>query len=195
MIPSQPAMAPARPPGNLQDMYTTTAPRVRDQPAAYGPHEVGAEPYPAATVLKDLARAPADHVPRILARYAALRCWLLRDQAADPGLVRHAARTARAYLAVVDGEAEKEPLERLLGPEPELAAPWDAAAAAGAAGHIEGAFALLRAGYMAARRRSEVRWAARLAGAIAELLEREGMDGGDLWARRARRLERWADAG
>lgn len=194
MSPSHPAMAPARRPGNLQDMYTTAAPRVRDQPAAYGPHEVGAEPYPAATALKDLVGARADDVPRILARYAALRCWLLRGQAADPALVRHAARTARAYLAALDDPAASEPLERLLAPEPGLDAPWAAATAAEAAGHTEGAFALLRAGYLAARRRSEVRWAARLAGAIAALLEREGMDGADLWARRARRLERWADA-
>lgn len=173
-------------------MHTTPTLRVRDQPAAYGPHEVEGDAFPAAMVLQDLARAHDLDVPRILARYAVLRCWLLRDLPADAGLVRHAARAARAYLAAAPDWPERSPLERLIAPEPELAAARDAGLAAAAVGHTEGAYAIFRAGYLAARRRSELPWAARLAEAIAALLHREGHDGAELWARRAQRLRRCA---
>lgn len=173
-------------------MYTTPAPRVRDEPRAYGPYEVGGDAFPAAKVLQDLGHATERDVPRILARYAALRCWLLRDLPAEAFLVSHAEQTARAYLAATREWPEREPLERLLEPQPELAAARDAGLAAAAVGHAEGAYAILRAGYLAARRRSELRWAARLAEAIAALLRGEGHDGAGLWARRARRLRLYA---
>lgn len=189
---SHPAMARRPFGGNLHGMYTTAAPFVRDEPAAYGPHEVEADAFPAAAVLEDLRRAPEHDVPRILARYAALRSWLLRGRT-DPGLTRHAARTARRYLAAVADWPEAAHLARLADPEPALSAVRDAAVAAAGAGHVEGAYALFRAGYMAARRRGELAWAARLAAGIVELLEREDMDGAALWARRADRLGRRAD--
>lgn len=173
-------------------MYTTPAPRVRDEPRAYGPHEVEGDAFPAAMVLQDLALAPERDVPRILARYAALRCWLLRDLPVAGSLVSHAETTARAYLSAVPEWPERAPLERLLEPEPELAAARDAGLAAAGGGHAEGAYAIFRAGYLAARRRSELRWAARLAEEIASLLRAEGHDGAALWARRANRLRRYA---
>lgn len=175
-------------------MYTTRAPRVRDEALGYGPHEVEGDGFPAAMVLLDLPLAPEHDVPRILARYAVLRCWLLRDLPEGAGLASHAERTARAYLRVASEWPEREPLERLLEPEPELAAARDAGLAAAAIGHAEGAYAIFRAGYLAARRRSELPWAARLAEAIASLLRGEGHDGAELWARRANRLRR-CDAG
>ena len=186
----------ARPPAgsDLEGMYTPTVPRVRDRPAAYGPHEVGGGAFPAAHVLEDLNRCPDGHAPRILARYAALRCWILRDDRADPAFVDHAAGSARRYLDAVAGWPEAEPLRRLTGAEPGLDAAHRAASLARAAGHLDGASALLRAGYMAARRRGEIAWAARMAGAVADLLEREGLEGAGLWARRADRLRRYSDA-
>lgn len=186
-------MAPQRRQGNLQDMYTTIAPRIRDQPAAYGPHEVEGDAYPAAGVLDDLTGVQERDIPRILARYAALRCWLLRDARADPGLVRHAARTARAYLAVLPDGRERAALEQLVSVYPDLDAARDAGQAAAVADHPEGAFALLRAGYLAARGRSDLAMAARFADDIAGLLRARSMDGPELWARRAERLRRSAD--
>lgn len=169
-------------------MYTTTGPRVRDEPAAYGPHEVDADAFPAARVLQDLGRAPDRDAPRILARYAALRSWLLRDDLAEPEFLRHAVVAARAYLAATGEWPDADPLTRLTEPHPDLAAAHHAATMADRAGHVEGASALLRAGYLAARRRGEIAWAARLAREVADLLDREGLDGVELWARRADRL-------
>lgn len=176
---------------NLQGMYTTTAPRVRDQPAAYGPHEVDSDPFPAARVLRDLSGADDANVPLILARYAVLRSWRLRG--AKPALSHHAERAARAYVAHLGDGPEAGLLARLIGGSPELTAVGPAAAEALRSGHREGAFALLRAGYLEARRRGDLSGAAGLADAIARLLEDAGLDGAGLWARRARRLQRGSD--
>lgn len=173
-------------------MYTPSVPRVRDHAAAYGPHEVDDDAFPAARVLEDLNRCPDGDAPRILARYAALRCWILRDTGADPDFVEHAAGTARGYLDAVEGWSEAVPLRRLTGADPGLLdAAHQAARLARTAGHLDGASALLRTGYMAARRHGEIAWAARLAGAVADLLEQAGVEGAALWARRAERLRRF----
>jgi hypothetical protein len=148
--------------------------------------------FPAARVLDDLARSTDAAVPRVLARYAVLRSWLLRQERAHPVLVRHGTKAARAYLAVTSGP-EAASLKGLAGAKPELAAFHAAGAAAAAEGHGEGAFALYHAGYQAARRRADLAWAARLASSLAELLEAEGLDGVALWTRRAERLRRSAD--
>ena len=169
-------------------MYTTSAPRVHDQPGAYGPYEVDAEAFPAAHVLHDLGRVPDADAPRVLARYAALRCWLLRG--ADRPLARHAAVAARRYLGAIEDWREGALLTRLVDGEPEPYAVSEAARMAAGAGHREGAYALLRAGYLAARRARDLAWAARMAGRIAALLETEGLDGAPLWKRRAERLRR-----
>lgn len=179
--------------GNLPCMTTTAAPCVRDDTPPYGPHEVDADEFPAAAVLEDLARAPDEDVPGILARYAALRSWLLREAGADPVLVRHAAEAAALYLAAVPDGPEAAALRGLAHRRPGLDGVRDAARAAEAAGHTEGACALYRAGYMTARRRGELAWAGHLAAALAELLGREGMDGAALWARRAGRLRKLTD--
>lgn len=173
-------------------MYTSPVPRVRDEPAAYGPHEVDDDPFPAARVLDDLTRGPDDAVPSILARYAALRCWHLRARHAHPVLLDHAIEAARRYVAAIDGP-EASALARVAARAPELDAFEDAASAAASAHHVEGAYALLHAGYATARQRSDLRWAARLAGALAVLLEAEGLDGVALWTRRADRIRRLID--
>ena len=173
-------------------MYTTTAPRVRDEPAAYGPHEVEGDPFPAARVLDDLATASDESIARILARYAAVRCWQLRAASAEPGLVRHAAGTARGYLAVTGRWKEGRLLARMVDGDPGHGAVRAAAAEAAAAGHPEGAYALLHTGYLAARRAGDLTAAAGMAGELADLLEARGLDGGALWARRAERLRRRA---
>lgn len=179
--------------GNLQSMFTTSAPRIRDEPAAYGPHEVEGDDFPASAVLDDLIRAPDGDVPRIVARYAVVRSWLLRDLGADPVVTGDAAASAARYLSAVEDWPEAAPLRRLAGCDAPLAAAWEAARHASAAGHTEGAYALLRTAYLAARRRSDIAWAARLADGIARLLEAAGMDGTTLWARRAARLRRLLD--
>ncbi|HUG39179.1 MAG TPA: hypothetical protein VMM12_01775 [Longimicrobiales bacterium] len=77
---------------------------MRDVPPPYGTGP-GAGRFPADDVLADLAAvsdadAP-DRVARILARYAALRHWLLRTGGAPPGLIGHARDAARAHLAAL----------------------------------------------------------------------------------------------
>ncbi|MGK7312029.1 MAG: hypothetical protein ACN0LA_07280 [Candidatus Longimicrobiales bacterium M2_2A_002] len=173
-------------------MYTTTAPRVRDETAAYGPHEVDGDAFPAARVLHDLATASDESIARILARYATVRCWQLRAASAEPGLVRHAAGTARGYLAVTGRWREGRLLARMVDADPGPAAVRAAAAEAAAAGHPEGAYALLQTGYLAARRTGDLTAASRLAGTLADLLEARALDGAALWARRAERLRRRA---
>ena len=128
-----------------------------------------------------------------MARYTALRSWTLREEGADAVLVRHAGAAAGAYLAAVAEWSGAEELARLSA-DGDMAAFRDAAATADARGEVEGACALLRAGYLTARRRQEMGWAARLAQALAELLRKEGLDGARLWARRAERLRRVGDA-
>lgn len=187
---SHPAMAPDRLGGDLQSMFTTAAPRVRDEGAAYGPHEVDRDAFPAARVLEDLPRAPGDEIPLVLARYAALRYWLLRREGSEPALTRHARKTARAYLAALDDPAHARSLGRLVEAGSTGSGIQDAAIMAEQAGHREGAYALLRAGYTAARRRSDIHTAAGLAAAIARLLAASGVDGVALWTRRADRLRR-----
>lgn len=192
---SHPTMATVRSGDNLEGMYTTAVPRVRDEPAAYGPHEIDGDPFPAARVLEDLREASDLDVPRILARYAALRSWQLRAASAEPELVRHATETARGYLAVTGDWPEAPLLARVVDGDPAMTAVQAAATAAADVGHCEGAYALLHTGYLAARHRRALRPAARFAGRIAALLQVEELDGADLWARRADRLQRRADGG
>lgn len=191
---SHPAMAPGWNGHDLQGMYTTTAPRVRDEPAAYGPHEVDGDPFPAARVLDDLRDASDEEIPRILARYAALRSWCMRAEGAEPVLLRHAEQAARRYLSATAGP-EADALARLAERAPGLDAFEVAASAAAEDEHAEGVYALLHAGYIEARRRADLARAARLAAAIAAHLEQEKADGVALWARRAERLRRHIDSG
>lgn len=177
---------------DLATMYPTAVPRVRDEPAAYGPHEVDDDPFPAARVLDDLKEASDEDVPRVLARYAALRSWQLRAAAADPGLVRHAAGTARGYLAVTGDWPEARLLARMVDVDPQPAVVRAAAAEAARAGQPEGAYALLHTGYLAARRGGDLTAAAGMAADLAGLLDARAMDGAALWARRADRLRRRA---
>ncbi len=170
-------------------MFTADVPRVREEPASYGPHEVNDDAFPAARVLEDLSHSQDADVPRVLARYAALRDWALRQQGADPVLVRHGRDAARAYLAAMDGP-EAAALARLADDVPELAAFHEAGLAAAEAGHTEGAYALLLAGYSEARQQGDLPWAARLAASLAALLDAQGLDGVALWTRRAERLRR-----
>lgn len=115
------------------------------------------ERFPADEVLADLERAAGVDAPvritRILARYAALRHWLLRVAAAPAPVTEHADRAARAYLAASlgqgsaeggDGWAEGTLLLRVVDSRPERAAGVLAAAAveARAAGDERGASAL-----------------------------------------------------
>jgi hypothetical protein len=177
---------------DLQNMFASDVPRVRDGWASYGPHEVDDDEFPAARVLEDLARCSDGAVPRVLARYAALRIWLLREEGADPVTVRHGVKAARAYLAVTEGP-EAAALGRLSGDRPGLDAFLEAGAAAAEVGHREGAYALFRAGYTTARRRGDLAGAVLLAEALAEHLGAEQLDGVALWRRRADRLRRRLD--
>lgn len=125
--------------------------------------------FPADEVLGDLERATGEDAPvrigRILARYAALRHWLLRASEAPEPVTDHARRAARAHLAAslepqtgmsqaTGGRpwAEGVLLLRTLGSRPERAAATLALAAeeARAAGDHGGAGALRSAARQAA---------------------------------------------
>jgi hypothetical protein len=121
---------------------------IRDGGARYGTRPVPAEPFEAAGVLDDLASAADEEVLLILARYAALRAWLLRRERAAPELVRHALSAAREHLAAAPaGWRERGPLRALLRGE-NAAVPArleEAATLAEGAGHLCGARALRHA--------------------------------------------------
>ena len=182
-------MARAAPSGDLGAMTIHNACHVRETPPPYSAHEAGQPEYPAAGVLADLGQATDDAVPRIVARFAALQSRLLQDERAHPALVHHAAVAARSYLAALPPNAETRALAGLCDARTAPAAAWDAGRAAADEGHHEGAISLFRAGYLAARRRREIRWAATLAASLAVLLETLDLEGGALWARRSRRLQ------
>lgn len=124
---------------------------VREPAAPYGawPDPQG---FPGEEVLADLVDARAGGMGRIVARYAALRCWLLRHHGGDPDLTAHAADAARAHVEAVrvaEGGAwpEGEILRRLeragAAEAPGLLAL--AGAEAGRAGDAAGAAALRKA--------------------------------------------------
>jgi hypothetical protein len=148
---------------DLSGMYEhrwTSAP-IRDAAPAYGPR--GTDRFPADDVLTDLRAAGGTlatlRMQRILARYAALRCWLLRVEGAPPSLTRHAADAARLHLAAsAEGGrrwSEGEVLRRLLDSDPGAAAPLLSAAGneAARAGDVAGAAALRSAAGRATRLR------------------------------------------
>lgn len=124
---------------------------VREPAAPYG---AWPDPrcFPGEDVLADLEDAEAGAAGRILARYAALRLWLLRQHGADAAVGSHAAEAARAHLEAerigAGGEwVEGELLDRL-GDAPAAEAPGIlalAAAEAGRVGDAAGAAALRRA--------------------------------------------------
>ena len=168
-------MAFPGPPPDLPTMYgyRRTSDSVHEPSPRYGHGADGADDrFPADEVLLDLALAEgADRdvrIARIVARYAALRHWLLRLYDAPPTLLSHAAGAARAHLSATtpgagpapdredaDGGApvgsepwpEGEMLRKLEGSPVGTAAGWLAAAAleADVAGDVAGADALRRA--------------------------------------------------
>ena len=139
--------------------FRGTSSPIRESAPRYGAH-TEADRFPADDVLADLERAAGVDAPvritRILARYAALRHWLLRVAGAPAGVLEHADHAARAYLSaslevgsVADGErwAEGTLLLRVLDARPERAGGVLAAAAveARSVGDDRGACALLDA--------------------------------------------------
>lgn len=132
---------------------------VRDPVPPYGAGS--ADRYPADDVLADLDRVTDGAAAgRILARYAALRLWLLRQEGGPAEVTRHAEEAARAHVRTqLQAESgawpEGDLLHRLLSAGDEEAAVLLAAAgrAAASAGHRSGARALRRAARNAAARR------------------------------------------
>lgn len=125
---------------------------VRAGAARYGGRPIPSEDFPGAGVLDDLADAVDADIPLILARFAALRAWVLAtdtppDQEPDE-VTRHALSAALEHLAATeDGWRENELLRgAVTGPRAEslklLAA---AAAAAERIGHEHGGRALREA--------------------------------------------------
>lgn len=147
-------MASGDPEPDLSAMYPIrrTDGWVHEPAPAYGSWPDG-DRYPADDVLEDLAAVghgdAALRTARILARYAALREWLLRLHGAVPALTRHAATAARAHLDMAGsptGEAwEEGVLLRRLGSAGPAEAPGLlalAATEAARAGATAGAAAL-----------------------------------------------------
>lgn len=139
---------------------------IRDAAPAYG--EPDPDGFPGDAVLRDLPLAEgADasrRTARILARYAALRYWLLREEGAPVALTRHARSAARAHLGhlgrrtahgVPAGWREGSLLRRVLDADLAEAASLLAAAAgeAAASGDPAGAAALAEAARRATLRR------------------------------------------
>lgn len=144
--------------------------RVRATGARYGEPAVPEEPFPCSEVLHDLSDAPDRDVPLILARYAALRAWVLRvrpwdtGEPEEPSVVEHALSAARAHLGATAAVwPEGLLLERALARAPRdvadpdvaggLALMEEAAIAAESLGHVHGARALRQVAH-------RVRWRA-----------------------------------
>lgn len=84
---------------------------VRDGSSRYGdgagryPHgPLPSEEHPGARALRDLTLAAVEEIPRITARFAALRAWTLRWATADAVVVEHAVSAALAHLDAACGE-------------------------------------------------------------------------------------------
>jgi hypothetical protein len=186
-------------------MYTIHASNgtVRDGRPPYAARTDEPERYPAERVLRDLSRArQAREVPAILARYAALRAWLLAAGPPDPAeraLARHARLTASAHLDAASGPwAEGSLLQELIEPELAPGAGWallgKIATAAERAGHFHGALAARQSAWAGAVRAHRLDAAAVMARDIAALLGRHGLDrSARRWERTARGLERSAE--
>jgi hypothetical protein len=191
---------------------------VRDRGARYEGRFPEPERFPAELVLRDLrdARTP-DDVSRVIARYAALRAWSLGDAGCALPFLEHARAAAEAHLqAAAPDWPERLLLRRLIQsmPTPAGAVPPEGAAhdddpadceswgllssvavEAESTGHMESALAARRAAWSAAVHRRRAAPAAELAGEVARLLERRGLDGeavrwdrvAEWLARRARR--------
>jgi hypothetical protein len=164
----------------------------------YGARPPEPERFPAELVLRDLGRAHGDaEVPLILARYAAMRAWLLNGDPAEVSLLAHARVTAAAYLDASPEQWPERPLLRRLLEAESCPEPWGLLAqvggAAEAAGHLDGALAAHQAACAAAVRSQRLDIAAALAGDIAALLSRRGeARGARRWDRVSRRLAREA---
>jgi hypothetical protein len=192
----------AFPPGPaiFHSMYTlnTGTEMVRDSRAHYAPGAPDPERYPGEMVIRDLRRVRADwEVPIILARYAAIRAWLIGTEPTDAGLADHARLTAHAYLDAVPEWPEGPIIRRLLAPDAPSHSPWELlgeiAIAAEAAGHVDGALAARQAAGAAAGRADRLDVAASVAAEIAALLNRLGeVRKARQWARASRWLARVA---
>lgn len=172
---------------------------VRDARAHYSAGAPAPEQFPAELVLRDLGGAEGEiEAPLILARYAALRAWMLVGGQSEPELLRHALAAAHAHLAAAPEDwPERALLARLLdrghatGDAPALL--LDVAVAAEEAGHIDSALAARTAAWTDAIRGLRLASAAELATGVASFLRRQGaaQTAAD-WERAAARLARAA---
>jgi hypothetical protein len=153
---------------------------VRDPRAHYGPGAIEPEGFPAELVLRDLRGAgDPDATVRILARYAALRAWLLAASAdTAPELLDHARACAAAHLSAPQEDwPEGALLHALIQPDQaERAAELllETADAAETAGHIDSALAARTAAWTATIRSLRLDRASELATGIAAFLRRCG---------------------
>jgi AcrR family transcriptional regulator len=173
--------------------------RVRDARAYYSAGSPAPEQFPAELVLRDLGGVDGENgAPLIIARYAALRAWLLAGGPGEPELLRHALAAAYAHLdAAPVGWPERALLARLL----ERAHPdgdasgllLDVAVAAEGAGHIDSALAARTAAWTDAIRGLRLASAAQLATGVATFLRRQGAaESAADWELAAARLARAA---
>jgi hypothetical protein len=169
-------------PTDLSAMYTfdRSNDEIRDPRAYYGPGAMEPEGFTAELVLRDLRVIDGpDAALRILARYAALRAWHLGAESdTSPEFLDHARAAAVAHLdAAPDEWPERETLRALLEPIPahrSIALLTEAAEAAEAARHIDGALAARTAAWTAAVRALQLATGAELATGIAAFIRRCG---------------------
>jgi hypothetical protein len=183
-------------------MYTFNPnyPEVREGQTHYPAGGPDPEEYPAEMVLRDLsAHGTPEAAPLILARYAALRAWLLGMEGSPPEMLDHARAAARAHLdAAPDGWAEGGLLRRLVefpaGAEEPCRLLVQVAGTAEAEGHIDSALAAWSGACAAALRLRRFDLAAGLALQAAEFLRRRGArDRAASWERAAHRLAQAGD--
>lgn len=186
-------------PGDLQSMYTSNAdnPKVRDRRSRYVDHDPDRERYPAELVLRDLrTRSTEETAPLIVARYTALRAWLMGTAGPQPAFLEHARQAAAAHLdsAPVDWP-EGALLRRLVRPggcEDEASTLLaEVAGAAESLGHLDGALAAWSAAFNEALRTGRFDLAAGLARRTAGFLRRCGApERAASWERASLRLAR-----
>lgn len=164
----------------------------RHVPAAAGLWSAAREPYPAATVLDDLEMCGSDVAgcTRVLARFATLRCALLAASGLGGRALELERSAAVDYIEALPPGVEAVAFAEVLSaavPEPgrELVRALRAAAAV-AAPHTHGAFALLRAAWAVALARRWDPLVAAAAGDIAALAHAADCpDQAIAWERRA----------
>jgi hypothetical protein len=121
-------------------------PKVRERGGRYGEQPIPSERFPAEGVLEDLRHAPEHDLPLIVARYAALRAWMLAR--GDEAVAGHAVAAADTHLDAIGPDwTEGSWLRHLVDGSTAVRALEHAAREAAGRGHVAGARSLRQAAH------------------------------------------------